>query len=146
MNFREDGKKREKKGGETFWRVFDWEGGRENVWWGPSVFFLSPLESFLPKMEENRGEENHSPRLTKMPMWTVHMDVVPTSSPFFFFSSFCFVSSRALLLSFLFFPHLHCAYTIIFAKKICYFFVCKYTIVLLKKSVAFLFYLTETQL
>ena len=24
--------KMEKKGGETFWRVFDWEGGRENVW------------------------------------------------------------------------------------------------------------------
>ena len=109
-------KKRKKRRGNFLKGVWlgGSRGGRENVWWGPNVFSLDP--------PENRGEENHSLRLTKLPMCTVHMSIVPTPSPFFFF---------------FFFFHLCRTCTIILAKKICYFFVCKYTIFLQKKKCSF---------
>ena len=52
VDFREDGKKNERKRVEkTFLRVFGWEGERGKWWWGSSVFSPGSPKSFLSKME-----------------------------------------------------------------------------------------------
>ena len=43
--------------GKHFWSVF---GGKENKWWGPSVFSLSPPKRFLSKMERKLKGENET--------------------------------------------------------------------------------------
>ena len=74
--------------------VFGWEEERENVWWDPRVFSLGELESFFPKMGRKLGT------------WVdqnAHVHSAHHIYAFFFLST--------------------CICTIIFAKKICYFFV-----------------------
>ena len=52
VDFREDGKKNERKRVEkTFLRVFGWEGERGKWWWGPGVFSPGSPKSFHSKME-----------------------------------------------------------------------------------------------
>ena len=52
-----DGKKmRENKERNFFLRVLSWEGERKKRRWGPNVFSLDLLISFLSKMRKKLGE------------------------------------------------------------------------------------------
>ena len=131
-------KRRENEGGKLFWgclvrrgrgktfgphkKVFSPKWG-ENWWWGQAG-----------GRGEWGGEKMKHMGWRKCPRALAH-GFRPRPVAFFclFVSSNCF---------FFFFFHLHIHN--FYAKKTCYFFFCTYTIFLLKKCVAFLFYLMRT--
>ena len=95
VDFREDGKKNERKRVEkTFLRVFGWEGERGKWWWGSGVFSPGSPKSFLSKMERKLSGRSLIGKWQRCPCALAHRLV-----QYVFFFSW---SGRCLYLLFLF--------------------------------------------